>query len=247
MKHKVLVAALIGVVVLAGCAVRSISNSGYQESGGWGARSRVSSNPFYKGELSEFDVIGVDPKTPASESAIQAALKSASAVSLRKGDSILVAQSGALIPDEPMITALSRYFNVTVLSGVPPERSTNSGSAEYSSVLRLSAAKAGCTKAVVYWGLLESGQRNLATKTISWFPIVGSVVPDQTQEMRIRLKVAVVDVASGQWTTYMPAGFDDSATSSSLGRESSDQSQVLALKAKSYAAAVEDLVKRYVK
>ena len=50
----------IGVLLLAGCATRSISNSGYHADPDRGYAQRNS--PFYKGELSEFDVLGIDPK-----------------------------------------------------------------------------------------------------------------------------------------------------------------------------------------
>lgn len=232
------------LAVLSGCQVRSISDSGFQEESRYGAKS---SNLFYKGELSEFDVIGVDTSVKATDEAIKAALKAASALSLRKGDSILVVQSGALIPDDPMVRVLERYFNVSVFSGVPQAKAVPTSSADYSAALRLAAAKGGCTKIFVYWGMLESGHRDLATKTISWIPFVGSAIPDQTQQMRIRLKVAVVDVVTGQWATYSPSGFDDAATSAQFGRAASDQSQVALLKEKSYSAAVDDLVKRYVR
>lgn len=248
---KIWIAALAVALALGGCATRSISDSGYQSGGRYGG----SSNPFYKGELSELDVLGIDPAAPVSEADIQAALKNAAAVTLRRGDGLLVVQSGAMMPDEPMVRALERYFGVTVFSGVPPETLrgqpqttfTSAVRAGYAASLRLAAAKAGCAKVLVYWGTLESGQRDLATKTVSWFPIVGSVVPDETQQMRIRLKVAVIDVATGRWATYSPAGFDDAATSSGLTRAASDQTQVALLKEKSYAAAVDDLVKRYVR
>jgi hypothetical protein len=111
--------------------------------------------------------------------------------------------------------------------------------------LRLAAAKGGFEKIVVYWGLLETAQKGLGSKAVSWVPFVGGVVPDETQEMRVRLKVAVVDVRTGQWNMFSPEPFQDTATSARYGRESSDQAQVAVLKKKSYEAAAEDLVKRY--
>ncbi len=240
---KKLIFVALAVTLLSGCAVRSISNSGFQEEGWFGSRS---SNSLYKGELTEFEVLGVDASAKASEQSIQAALQASSTVSLRKGDAILVVQSGALIPDDPMVRALERYFNVSIFSGVPQEKYRHTV-VDYSTSLRLAAAKGGHHKIFVYWGMLESGHKDLATKTVSWFPFVGNLVPDETQQMRIRLKVAVVDVATGSWVTYMPSGFDDTATSAGLTRMASDQTQVQQLKEKSYLAAVDDLVKRYVR
>lgn len=241
--HPLLV--IVVLCLLAGCTARSISDSGYPEPYRYG---RQSSNPYYKGELSEFDVLGIEPSINASEEAIQQALKTAAPMTLVKGESLLVIQSGALLPDEPMIRALERYFTVAQFSGIPQAQTEEGkGRNSYSSSLRLAAARAGHKKIFVYWGMLETAQRNLATKTVSWIPVVGGLLPDETQEMRIRLKVAVVDVLTGSWAMYAPHGFDDKAVSAKLNREASDQEQVAVLKEQAYTTAVDDLIQRYVK
>ena len=79
----------------------------------------------------------------------------------------------------------------------------------------------------------------------SGLTIVGWALPDQRQRMRIRLKLAVVDVRSGQWEMFSPEAFDDASISARVGREGSDQSQVWSLKDKAYVAAADGLVKRY--
>ena len=61
--RTVLVAA--AMVLLVGCNARSISNSGYSRPDMWG--HTTASNPFYRGELTEFDVLGVDFAKPASD------------------------------------------------------------------------------------------------------------------------------------------------------------------------------------
>ena len=83
------------------------------------------------------------------------------------------------------------------------------------------------------------------TRTVSWVPIVGWALPDQRQRMRIRLKMAVVDVRSGHWEMFSPEAFEDSAFSGRVGREGADQAQVWALKDKAYVVAADDLVKRF--
>jgi hypothetical protein len=98
---------------------------------------------------------------------------------------------------------------------------------------------------ICYWGLLESGIENRVTKAISWVPIVGAAIPDQSQHMRIRLKVAVIDVGSGNWSTYAPEAYTDTSLSASLNRAASDQEQVALLKEQAYKAAAEQLVARY--
>ena len=241
MKRIGLFAFLI-VILLNGCTVRSISNSGYNSGGYYG---RGVDNPIYKGELSEFDILGIDAGKEVSEQDIAAAVSGKKErLSLRKGDSILLIQSGALIPDQDMLESMEKYFSVNAFTGY---RSKQNENASYSKTLRLAAARAGIEKIIVYWGVLESGTQNVATKTVSWVPIVGWAVPDKSQEIRIRLKVAVIDVKSGHWEMFVPKVFEDTAYSAMLNRESSDQAQVALLKAKAYRAAVDATIARYVK
>ncbi|WP_238701863.1 aminopeptidase [Mariprofundus erugo] len=239
-----LISCLFAIVTMfIGCSTRSISNSGYEERSVFGYKASPD-NPFYKGELSEFDVIGIDPAADVTEDDIQKAMSnSASSMELKKGSAIMLIQSGAMIPDSSMVDAMSRYFNVSVFSGVP--QTANEGKSHYSRLLRLSAATGGYSKIVCYWGLLEAAQKDLSSKTVSWVPFLGSVIPDEDQQMRIRLKVAVVDVGTGQWEMFSPKAFEDQARSSRNSRGMSDQQQVLLLKEKSYSAAVEALVARY--
>lgn len=231
------------ITLLTGCSTRSISNSGYQEKNYFGYKSG-SNNPFYTGELSEFEVLGINPKSEISDADIQTALKnSGSPLTLKKGSSIMLVQSGAMIPDSSMVDAVRKYYNVSVFSGVP--QTTEKGGASYSKLLRLSAAKGGFNTIVCYWGLLESAQKDLSSKTISWLPILGSVVTDENQQMRIRLKIAIVDVKTGRWEMFSPKPFMDEAKSSRNSRGASDQKLVTALKDKSYAVAAEELALRY--
>ncbi len=240
--------ALVGMLVLLfGCSVRSISNSGYGAGTGRGA-----DNPFYKGELTELDVLGIDLNKPVSEAEIGRELDRHQGIALRKGDTLLLLQSGAPIPDDPMVRALNQSFSATPFSGVPvtvpvqtASAAPGSGAPSYATTLRLAAARSGATTIICYWGLLESGVENHVTKAISWVPIVGAAIPDQSQHMRIRLKVAVIDVRTGSWSTFAPEAYTDSALSASLNRAASDQEQVALLKEQAYKAAAEQLVARY--
>jgi hypothetical protein len=228
------------VVALSGCSTRSISDSGYDGASRHPYRS--AGNPFYKGELSEFQVLGIEQSKVVSEADIQAALAAKRKLAVPRGASLMLVQSGAMMPDEVMAKSLEKYYKVAAFSGVP-EKVT--GNDNYARVLRLAAARGGNETLVVYWGLLESGQVNHATKVVSWLPFVGGHLTDETQRMRIRLKVAVVDVRSGQWEMFMPEPFEDTDTSGRYTRASTDQAQVALLKDKGYRAAVDDLVKRF--
>ena len=227
------------MILLSGCVTRSISDSGYRTQTHYGYQS---TNPFYKGELSEFDVLGINPAAVITEDQIQNALKKARPLSLDKGASLLVIQSGASTPDHSMVQALEKNYRIAVFSGIPSESDSVK---RYSKTIRLAAAQGGYGKILVYWGFLETSNQNLATKTISWVPVVGWIVPDETQHMRIRMKVALLDTASGSWDLFSPKAFDNTELVGHFSRESSDQNQVAILKNLAYIATADKLGKRY--
>jgi hypothetical protein len=237
----------LAVMTWSGCMSRPISNAGYR-GGYYGGGSSL-----YRGELSQLDVLGEGRNQPISDSDINAALQSDDRVKLTKRGSILLVQSGAIFPDDEMTVQFNRHGLKTVpFSGVPEEsRVAGQGSApptlatSYAKALRLTAARGGCETIVCYWGVLESASKGLATKTISWTPIVGMAVPDETQLMRIRLMVALVDVRTGNWAVFTPAPFEDKSVSTSLNREASDQTQVQKLKQLAYERAVAEMVSTY--
>jgi hypothetical protein len=222
------------MLLLAGCETRSISDSGYRQPYGWGR----SENPLYKGELTELDILGAAPRQEASEANIAKALETVSVPKIKRGDKLIVIQSGAPVADNAMIEEVSRYYAVAPFSGIPPSEKT--GMAES---LRLRAAQGGYRYILCYWGVLESGQADREGKVVSWVPIVGTFVPDQKQQMRIRLKALLVDVATGGWRMLTPEAHSDAAFNSRWTRETSDQKLVEALKGQGYRSLVADLLK----
>ena len=243
-----LVAAAGLFAMLAGCGTRSISDSGYREHG-WHSPE----NPYYQGELNELDALGIRESDTVVEADIQAALNDAAAVQLRRGDAILLIQSGAMFPDDAMLTAMQADFTVTPLSGIPnrPAKSAQASSAPATEnaplnlVLRLAAARSGATALIVYWGVLESAQENQVTKTVSWTPIIGALIPDEVQRMRIRLKGVVMDVRSGKWVMLTPPAIDNARLSARIERETADQRQVSLLKEQAYEGFVTLLRQRF--
>lgn len=222
------------VLLVAGCNTRSISDSSYDRYG------RGSSG--YRGELTEFEVLGVEHDGATTDAHIAAHLKDYRDVSLQATSKVLLIQSGADFPDSMMMNALSERFHLAGFSGKPvenrsrhphrrfdptPETEADERPANsYSKQLRLAAARGGYDKIICYWGVLESQQVNKTTKFVSWVPVVGYAVPDERQNMRIRLKAAIIDVATGRWTLVNPKPIESTSLSSIYSRRNTDQSLV---------------------
>src|SRR5262249_1040543 len=125
MKTLVFISIALCLAVLAGCSkdARSVSNSGYREVShpAYGPSPSVHSDPAfeYRGELSEFDVLGITRDASATEADIERALAGAKPIRLKPGASVLLIQSGAMFPDGPMVNELSKQFRVVPFSGVP--------------------------------------------------------------------------------------------------------------------------------
>lgn len=238
LRYAATISILLAVLALQGCGVRSISDSGYQAEAG---RLRQSGHSLYKGELTEFEVLGVNPTASVSQEEIQRALENRQQFSLPKGSSVMLIQSGAIIPDDDMIRALETHYRVVAFSGIPASQ----GDASHAAALRLAAAKGNCPTILVYWGILETAQKDMSTKAVSWVPVVGGIIPDESQEMRIRLRMALIDVATGQWTAFSPKAIQDTSASARYTRASSDQQQVAVLKSQAYAELAHAIIKKY--
>jgi hypothetical protein len=231
MKTPLLPALLAAAACLAGCGTRSISNSGFpdrfQARGAEGA---------YAGELSEFDVLGVEASAGVSEGEITQALHAKNYVPLTRASQILVIQSGADFPDNALQEPLSACFQVAPFSGKPAVNKDATSS--YSKSLRLAAARGGFDKILCYWGVLEAQSTNEVTKNVSWVPIVGYFIPDESESMRIRLKAVLIDTASGNWVMLQPDPVSDRELSSRVSRERRDQELVMKLKEQGYRSLV---------
>lgn len=210
-------AVLAFVALACGCdATRSISNP---------VRPWGEGNGTYEGELSDFDVVGL---APGSDS------EADTTVALHPHMRVLLIQSGAVFPDERLVSALSKHFEVGVASGIPAQTPGEQG-------LRHAAARGGFDALIAYWGVLESSQHATAGAAASWVPIAGMFVPDSSQRMRIRLRVLVLDVRSGRWLTLLPPPIDDERASAMLSRERSDRNQVGLLMSAAVPTVVEAL------
>ncbi len=235
MKTRFLLVAGSALLLLAGCETRSISDSGYRHG---------ESNAFYRGELTEAEVIGAPDSTyPITDADIQRALHNSKPVHAVPGTGLVVVQSGAITPDDAMLQALDRRYRVQPFTGLPGAHVDPSGSS-YSKQLRLAAAQGGFQHILCYWGTLESARENQVTKAVSWVPIAGNFVPDENQRMRINLHAVLIDVGTGRWSAYTGKPSEDAALSARVLRGSSDQKQVAKLKGEAYASLVDELVAR---
>lgn len=247
---------LVAGCTLCGCTnTRSISHSGYNDS-----RSEPGfipcfegSDPIfeYRGELSEFDVLGINRGAVVSDTEIERTLASARQIRLHPGASILLIQSGARFPDGPVVSELGKHFRVVPFSGVPAAPKTKDGKIEdrnaegFSKSLRLAAARGGNDMILCYWGILESENANLPTRTVSWMPVVNWVLPDEREHMRIRLKMALVDVQTGDWAMFSPLPIEASRISISPRRNVADQKLVESLKQRAYSKGIQELLRQY--
>ena len=241
-RRAIVLGLLLGA--LAGCSVRSISDSGYQDPHAYHSNS----NPFYQGELSAFDLLGAEG-ADITEADIAQALAAKRPISMRRGIPVMLVQSGAPMADPEMLAAMRKHYDVSSFTGVPPKPASSAEGEEpspsYAKLFRLAAARGGFETIVAYWGMLETAQEDMVTKVVSWVPFVGGVIPDEQQRMRIRLVAVLIDVRSGAWESYAPEAIDDDSFSNDFNRASSDQDQVQALKSEGYQALADGLARKY--
>ena len=246
-KSKISVTILLSlaiILIVGGCRTRSISSiSGHSGRDG------------YRGELNELSVLGVRTDDNVTDTDISDVLASREGkpVALKRGDVLAVIQSGARFPDKEMSDSLETLSKVVPLSGVPPKEQHLHGREQKNKTpiridrsLRMAAAKGGANKLLVYWGILESAaEPEQAAKQLSWVPLLGRVIPDETQHVQMRVKAALIDVATGNWTMIRTEPMQDKRMSSRLTRDSSDLKQIMRLKEKAYAQFAGDLKTRF--
>lgn len=161
-------------------------------------------------------------------------------ITIPRGSSVLLIQSGADFPDSTMVESLSAYWNINQVSG----DNSNYRETDLNALLRYTAASGGNGTILVYWGIVETADKNMGTKNVSWVPIVGWSLPDEVTNMRIRLKFAVIDVKSGSWQLFQTKSVENEYLSSIINREGKGQQKVIELKKLVYQKAAEELQQR---
>ncbi|MEM0895437.1 MAG: hypothetical protein AAGJ79_01035 [Verrucomicrobiota bacterium] len=196
---------LLPAISIVTCAITSCSTVSISNTG---------NNRLYSGELSQMDVLGLTSESPVS----LASYKNWSPP--RNGGRILLVQSGAMMPDPALLDAFEQRFDVVAFSGLKSDYSARSSSGLKKEAIptarkmRAAAAAAGAKHIVCVWGSVESEDVQHATKAVSWVPVAGGIVPDETEHMRLSLKAGIIDTTSGQWDSvshYSPVSKSVSA------------------------------------
>ncbi len=191
-------------------------------------------------EIDELDLLG-SHGGEVSEGDIRNAIHGRQSGGVRAwpGSPLLVVQSGATAPDSIMLAAIEKSYRVFPFSGVTTDSHRDG---RLGRDLRLAAARSGCTHILCYWGKLESIREDQVTKTVSWVPIVGSLIPDEQRSTRLRVRAVLIDVESGRSEAFTPPAAENSALSPGLLRDSSRDKQVYDLKTRAYTGLVAQLI-----
>lgn len=209
------------LLLLAACETTSISNTGR--------------NPLYRGELAETDLLGIPAGQAVTDATIQAALarSSRSSARVRRGDHVLLIQSGALQPDTMLTRAFASRVHVSPFSGLPPADSAGARKLDTSS-LRLAAARAGANKIVCVWGLVESAHHSTGLDAVTWLPVVGDFIPGRRTLSRITLKGMVMDTATGTWQSHSTEPVGATRVTAALTQDTQSARQTDEMKSQAY-------------
>lgn len=209
---------------------RSISNPGF----GAATNSGLAANPLYQGELTETDLFGAGPR-PAENSGENPAPRAARP---KRGDKVVLIQSGAAAPDEIMLSEAAHFFSAATFSGLPPAAGSN-----LAEILRQKSVQGGFGFVVCYWGVLDFAPAPVQMHTNRLEPIPAPAMPEQKQQMCIRLTALILEVSTGEWTRITPQPYYVTRYSSGFSLKASDQELVRSLKVEGYRSLLADLVK----
>lgn len=132
--------------------------------------------------------------------------------------SIILVKSGATVPDAYMQSELAKFYRISTYNGFantkrPSNRkkskdTENAFNNNYMRQLRLIAAKGGQSTIIVYWGTVEKAVLNEKTNLFDWSPYDGTKLQTDTKLLRYLLRFTLVDVITGNWSTYSPVNLE---------------------------------------
>jgi hypothetical protein len=142
-----------------------------------------------------------------------------------------------------MVAELNKHYRAIPFSGIRSDwiKGSSTNEPAYAKALRLAAAQAGAEKILCFWGNLEVAQHDLSTKTVTWLPVIDIFVPDEKNNVRVHLKVALIDVRTAAWTVFRTEPQETEMVSTGWAREHVRSPEVRRLQQKSYVVAVNSL------
>jgi hypothetical protein len=194
-------------------------------------------------QLKENEVLAINGGN-ASDKDIEKILDGTRSFALKEYSNILLVQSGSSHPDHEMVEQLSKHFTVIPYTGVPKDLRDEAD--DVSKALRLAAAHARAEAIVVYWGTIEMKRDELATGIVSWVPVVDFMVPDEYQKARMNVKVALIDVRTGQWATFRTEPIEEKSLTTRYSREKEPNWALSGMKGRAYQACASKLLDGYV-
>jgi hypothetical protein len=196
-------------------------------------------------QLRENEVLGLKPGDSISEDDIRRVLDESRSVRIKPGSRLLLVQSGAASPASAMVQELAKHFTVVPHTGIPSELTADSGGAATGKALRLAAAHSQAETILVYWGNLEMKRNDLPTSIVSWVPVIDFAVPDEHQKVRMSLKLALVDVRTGNWATFRTEAIEEDSLTTRYAREREHNGTLERSKQRLYQLAVQKLTSGY--
>jgi hypothetical protein len=190
--------------------------------------------------LTETDVLGFDTVHSVSEDEIAKAAGPRGKIQVKRGAAVMLIHAGAAAPDEIMLREAGNSFAVTPFSGFAQRRNEAGESANLSRALRLTAAKGGNDFLVVYWPALESGDG--VSGAPNWRAITGDI-PYDAEQVRLRLRLLIVDVKTGHWATASPEILEEKAARGGWFRKPTSAQRVAGLKERAYKHALQELLR----
>lgn len=251
MKYKLLSLpiTIVGVLFLSGCANKSASIDALKSQ-----NSRVvqESNP----QLTDQDVFGNElTLSSITEEDIQNAVTDAKgAFTIPLQSPIILIQSGSKAPDALMQQEMKKFYQISTFSGIPVvkrkvKNKNDDGSVDdevnYMQALRYIAAKGRQKAIIVYWSTLEIGKLNTETKSVQWETWNSKNVPSGDYSLRYLTRVALTDVASGEWSIYSPSNVEMRNIHKELTSTDSSIKIIDELKQNTYEWISKDLANRY--
>lgn len=264
MNYRTIISICAATFLLAGCTPHSPIDA--KKTDAYGKNNTFSSKSV-SSQLTDKDIFGNETTLAVSEEDIQAALEG-EPFRVPVNSPIILVQSGSRAPEAIIQQEMNKYYTVSTFSGIPDRQKVvtcnkykddkNSHdeappveNMNYMQALRYIAAKGHQKAIIVYQGTLQSGKYDSTLQSTVWSDYKNEKLNDIVS-MRYLVRFTLVDVATGEWSTWSPVNYEYKVlppVSGAIKKETSTtditEQQISLLKQKTYIAMVKDLVYRY--